>query len=59
MLGTIGKTVDDNQRGALYVELQRYMQENPPFIYLYEPTTFEATSNGSGITSRGPMSAIS
>lgn len=43
MLGTIGKTVDDNQRGALYVELQRYMQANPPFIYLYEPTTFEAT----------------
>lgn len=42
LLLAIGKTVDDEKRSDLYVELQRYMQDNPPFIYLYEPTTFEA-----------------
>ncbi len=42
LLNRIGVTVDDDTRAALYVELQRYMQENPPFIYLYEPVTFEA-----------------
>jgi peptide/nickel transport system substrate-binding protein len=26
----------------LYGELQVYMQENPPFIYLYSPNAFEA-----------------
>jgi peptide/nickel transport system substrate-binding protein len=44
LLGEIGKEMDDNARADLYVELQRYMQENPPFIYLYEPVTFEAKS---------------
>jgi len=42
LLQEIETTVDDNARAELYVELQRYMQENPPFIYLYEPVTFEA-----------------
>ena len=42
LLAEIGQTVDDEARAKLYVELQRYMQENPPFIYLYEPVTFEA-----------------
>jgi peptide/nickel transport system substrate-binding protein len=27
------------------VDLQKYMQENPPFIYLYEPMAFEGVSN--------------
>ncbi len=44
LLGEIGKEMDDDARAGLYVELQRYMQENPPFIYLYEPVTFEAKS---------------
>lgn len=44
LLGEIGQTVDDEARAKLYVELQRYMQENPPFIYLYEPVTFEAVN---------------
>jgi peptide/nickel transport system substrate-binding protein len=35
-------TVDDAARADLYVQIQRYMQEDPPFIYLYEPVTFEA-----------------
>ena len=38
----IGSTVDDAKREQLYIELQRYMIENPPFIYLYEPMAFEA-----------------
>lgn len=42
LLDAIQTTVDDDARAELYVELQRYMQENPPFIYLYEPVTFEA-----------------
>ncbi len=45
LLTAIGQTVDDKKRSDLYIELQRYMQDNPPFIYLYEPTTFEATLN--------------
>lgn len=44
LLDEIGRTVDDEARAKLYVELQRYMQENPPFIYLYEPVTFEAVN---------------
>jgi peptide/nickel transport system substrate-binding protein len=35
-------TVDDAARADLYVQIQHYMQEDPPFIYLYEPVTFEA-----------------
>lgn len=43
-LKKIGTTIDDDARAQLYVELQRYMQESPPFIYLYEPVAFEAIS---------------
>jgi len=42
LLAEIGSTVDREERKALYEELQVYMIENPPFIYLYEPVTFEA-----------------
>jgi peptide/nickel transport system substrate-binding protein len=42
LLEKIGTTVDDDARAKLYVELQGYMMENPPFIYLYQPITFEA-----------------
>jgi peptide/nickel transport system substrate-binding protein len=42
LLAEIGRTVDDEQRAALYGELQAYMLENPPFIHLYVPETFEA-----------------
>jgi peptide/nickel transport system substrate-binding protein len=41
-LHEIGTTVDIDARKALYEELQQYMVENPPFIYLYEPVAFEA-----------------
>jgi peptide/nickel transport system substrate-binding protein len=42
MLDEIKSTVDQAARAKLYGELQVYMRENPPFIYLYEPYTFEA-----------------
>jgi peptide/nickel transport system substrate-binding protein len=41
-LENISTTVDRAERKVLYEELQVYMQENPPFIYLYEPIVFEA-----------------
>jgi peptide/nickel transport system substrate-binding protein len=41
-LHDISTTVDEDARKALYEELQQYMIENPPFIYLYEPVAFEA-----------------
>jgi peptide/nickel transport system substrate-binding protein len=42
MLNQIKSTVDREARKKLYEDLQVYMQENPPFIYLYEPVAFEA-----------------
>jgi peptide/nickel transport system substrate-binding protein len=46
LLLAISQEVDPDTRRALYEELQVYMQENPPFIYLYEPFTFEAVRDG-------------
>ena len=42
LLDAISVEVDIDARTKLYQDLQVYMQENPPFIYLYEPFTFEA-----------------
>ncbi len=42
LLAEIAKTMTAEERKPLYEKLQVYMQENPPFIYLYEPVTFEA-----------------
>ena len=42
LLLEIQATPDQDERAALYGELQVYMQENPPFIYLYVPVQFEA-----------------
>jgi peptide/nickel transport system substrate-binding protein len=42
-LNKISTEVDLEKRKQLYEDLQVYMQENPPFIYLYEQFTFEAT----------------
>ena len=41
-LRRISTTVDFEERLALYEELQVFMMEDPPFIYLYEPFAFEA-----------------
>jgi peptide/nickel transport system substrate-binding protein len=41
LLDEIKTTTDQAVRATLYGELQVYMRENPPFIYLYEPFNFE------------------
>ena len=41
-LDQIEQEFDTEARAALYKELQAYMFDNPPFIYLYEPISFEA-----------------
>jgi peptide/nickel transport system substrate-binding protein len=40
----IERTVDRDARAALYRELHELMREEPPFIYLYQPTIFEAVN---------------
>lgn len=45
LLNQISTELDRDGRKALYEDLQVYMQENPPFIYLYEPVTFEAAQD--------------
>jgi len=42
LLEEIKATPDQEERAKVYEELQVYMQENPPFIYLYQPVAFEA-----------------
>jgi len=42
LLQEISREVDADRREGLYEELQVYMPENPPFIDLYAPFTFEA-----------------
>lgn len=44
-LAKINGEMDTDARAALYVGLQQYMRENPPFIYLYSPNVFEAINN--------------
>lgn len=44
LLDRIAAAFDTDKRAALYKELQTYMYENPQFIYLYEPNSFEAVS---------------
>jgi len=41
-LTDIEQTIDFDEREKLYEDLQVYMKENPPFIYLYQLMTFEA-----------------
>jgi peptide/nickel transport system substrate-binding protein len=44
LIDEIKVNVDQGERAKLYGELQVYMREDPPFIYLYEPMTFEAVN---------------
>ena len=44
LLRDISQAVNSDEREKLYEDLQIYMHENPPFIYLYQPVTFEATN---------------
>lgn len=43
-INQIRVTIDRDERAALYTELAAYMNENPPFIYLYQPVSFEAVN---------------
>lgn len=45
LLRQIEQEFDTDARAALYLELQAYMYDNPPFIYLYEPISFEAINS--------------
>jgi peptide/nickel transport system substrate-binding protein len=38
-------TADQFERADVYTEILRYMHEDPPFIYLYQPTAFEAVND--------------
>jgi peptide/nickel transport system substrate-binding protein len=42
MLNQISTTVDTDARKKLYEDLEIYMHEDPPFIFLYNPMAFEA-----------------
>ena len=42
---TILATTDDAARAALYEDLQQHMYDEPPFIYLYVPFSFEASTD--------------
>jgi peptide/nickel transport system substrate-binding protein len=37
-------TPDQDERAEVYTEILRYMNEDPPFVYLYQPLAFEATT---------------
>ena len=41
-LDKISTTVDTEQRAQFYHDMQQLMYDDPPFIYLYAPNTFEA-----------------
>lgn len=44
-IAELDATVDRDTRGTLYAELQQYMFENPPFIYLYALNQFAAVNS--------------
>ena len=45
LIGEIERTVDRDARAALYREIHELMRDEPPFIYLYQPTIFEAVND--------------
>ncbi len=44
-INAIRTTIDRKARAKLYSNLQKTMYDDPPFIYLYQPVIFEATSS--------------
>ncbi|MFP4179918.1 MAG: ABC transporter substrate-binding protein [Spirochaetaceae bacterium] len=38
----VQRTPDQEERAEVYREILKYMKEDPPFIYLYQPQAFEA-----------------
>ena len=51
----IEQEFDPFSRGARYEALSAYLWENPPFIYLYEPNTFEAV--GAAVQNYAPLAS--
>ncbi len=45
MVKEVEMTADSVERGKVYTRILKYMYEDPPFIYLYSPTAFEAINN--------------
>jgi ABC-type transport system substrate-binding protein len=43
MVEEVKLTPDQQERAEVYTEILRYMKEDPPFVYLYQPLAFEAT----------------
>lgn len=44
MVGRLQLTPDRSERAELYTQILRYMREDPPFIYLYQMTAFDAAN---------------
>ena len=44
LLASVRTTLDDEARASVFTELHRRLHDDPPFIYLYEPVTIEATT---------------
>jgi peptide/nickel transport system substrate-binding protein len=45
LIEQIALSVDREARAALYRQMHQLMRDDPPFIYLYQPTIFEAISS--------------
>lgn len=45
LLVSVRSTLDDDARAAVFSAMHRQLHDDPPFIYLYEPVTIEATTS--------------
>ncbi len=45
MVREIQLTPDQDERAEVYTNILRYMHEDPPFVYLYQPTAFEGIND--------------
>lgn len=45
MVREVQLTADQAERAKVYTRILQYMHDDPPFVYLYQPTAFEATRN--------------
>lgn len=45
LLGQVTTTLDDAARADVFGQIHRELHDDPPFIYLYEPVTIEATTD--------------
>ncbi len=45
LLGQVRTTLDDAERAAVFTKIHHQLHDDPPFIYLYEPVTIEATTS--------------